>query len=303
MLLNRIAYCALALLALHVAAPPMGCAAESGTILTGKVVTTVTRAEPMPFHAVVDEVLVKPGDAVDKGSPLLRYRLQDEAARMLQREVTTGAGTETMKGQILDLERQLSQTSAQRNKTRHLVSSGLGSPQALSRLEADVVSLRNRIELLNLSIKKTERNFAARLKELEGYFGVPVHSGEQLPQTLVLSSPIAGYVLWIDSRLNPGAVLSAGAAPIHVGQLDPVLIQVPVYEAEINSIKEGDTAEVEIPSLNNRKFSAKVNEIAWISSDMAVASPSYYTVELTVPNPNLELKPGFKAVVRFTGSR
>ena len=56
-------------------------------------------------------------------------------------------------------------------------------------------------------------------------------------------------------------------------------------------------------SLNNKKFNGTVNEISWVSSDMSVSNPSYYTVELTVPNPGLELKPGFKAVVRFKGSR
>ena len=74
-------------------------AAENGsigagaTILTGKVVTTVTRAVPVPFNAVVDEVLVKPGEAIAKGAPLMRYHLQEEAERVLQREVTTGAAT------------------------------------------------------------------------------------------------------------------------------------------------------------------------------------------------------------------
>ena len=60
---------------------------------------------------------------------------------------------------------------------------------------------------------------------------------------------------------------------------------------------------MEIPSLGNRKFTGTVNEISWVSNDMSVGSPSYYTVELTVPNPDLELKPGFKAVVRFSGGR
>lgn len=32
---------------------------------------------------------------------------------------------------------------------------------------------------------------------------------------------------------------------------------------------------------------------------MNVSSPSYYNVEMSIPNPNLDLKPGFKAVVRF----
>ncbi len=135
----------------------------------------------MPFNAVVDTVLVKPGDRVEKGAPLLRYHLQEEAERVLQREVTTGAGTEDLKGQVLDLERRLAETSAQRNKTRQLVASGLGSRQALSRLEDDVQSLQRRIELLRTTIRKTESNFAARLKELEGYFGASIRKAKPCP--------------------------------------------------------------------------------------------------------------------------
>ena len=275
--------------------------AAEAVILTGKVVTTVSRAVPIPFNAVVDKVLVQPGEAVEAGAPLMRYHLQDEAERILQREVTNGAGTENLKSQVLDLERQLAQTGAERNKARQLVASGLGSRQALSRLEDSVTSLRNRIGLLQSTIRKNESNFAARLRELGGYYGQPITEGEELPDTLVLTSPISGYVLSLDAKLNPGNLVAAGSTPIQVGQLNPVLIQVPVYEADVNNIRVGDKAEVEIPSLGNRKFTGIVNEISWISTDMNVANPSYYTVELTVPNPDLVLKPGFKAVVRFGG--
>lgn len=277
-------------------------AQEAVTILTGKVVTTVSRAVPMPFNSVVEEVMVKPGDAVEDGSALVRYSLQDEAERILQREVTNGAGTEQLKSQVLDMQRQLATLSADRNKTRQLVSSGLGSRQALERLEDNVASLKERIELTRNIIRKTESNFKERLSELSGYYGHPIKEGETLPQILTLTSPIKGYVLSVAPALNPGQLLMAGTAPVQVGQLNPVLIQVPVYEAEINSIAVGDSADVEIPSLNNRKFKGIVNEISWISTDMNVASPSYYTVELTVPNPDLILKPGFKAIVRFDTS-
>ena len=154
-----------------------------------------------------------------------------------------------------------------------------------------------------MTIQKSEQNFAARLEELSGYFGTPIKEGERLPASLTLTSPIDGYVLSLDATLNPGSLLAAGTTPVRVGRLDPVLIQVPVYEAEISGIKAGDSVEVEIPSLNNKKFNGTVNEISWVSNDMSVSNPSYYTVELTVPNPGLELKPGFKAVVRFKGSR
>ena len=84
-----------------------------------------------------------------------------------------------------------------------------------------------------------------------------------------------------------------------MGQLNPALVQIPVYEAEINNIEVGDPVTVEIPALKNRKFKGIVSEISWISNDLDVANPSYYTVEVTVPNPDLALKPGFKAVVSF----
>ena len=274
-------------------------AAES-TIVTGKVVSTVTRSAPMPFNAIVDEVLVKPGDAVDEGAPLLRYHLQDEAERILQREVIAGSGNEALKSQVLDMHRQMAKLIAERNKARQLVASGLGSRQALARLEDDVKSLQSRIELINTTIKKNESIFEARLKELSSYYGTEIKEGDPLPSSLVLTSPLSGYVLSV-WPINPGSELAAGNAPINVGQLDSVLIQVPVYESEVIGIKEGDMATVEIPSLDNKKFLGKVNEISWASDDMNVGNPSYYTVEIGVPNPDLELKPGFKAVVRFGG--
>ena len=84
-----------------------------------------------------------------------------------------------------------------------------------------------------------------------------------------------------------------------VGPLDPMLVQVPVYEGEVRDITVGKIAHVEIPSLGNKTFEAKVNEVSWVSNDMNVEKPSYFTVKLLVPNPHFELKPGFKAVVRF----
>lgn len=267
--------------------------------LTGKVVTTVTRAALMPFNAVVDEVLVQPGDAVEEGAPLMLYHLQDEAARMLQREVVTGAGTEGERSQILSLRQELTDIEAQRNKARQLAASGLGSRQASSRLDANYDSIQRRIELLKLTIAKQEKNFAARMRELEGYFGQKLDPQGELPQTLTLTSPIAGYVLSVSAGTNPGSLLQAGAAPVSVGQLNPVIIRVPVYEADVNRIAVNDVATVQIPSLQDKEFMATVSEISWASTDMNVGNPSYYTVELTVPNPALELKPGFQAIVRF----
>lgn len=274
-------------------------AAGQSTILTGKVVSPVTRATPMPFDAVVDDVLVAPGETAKEGQPLLRYHLQDEAERILQKEVTLGAGTEELRGQVLDLDRKLAEALGQRDKTRQLVASRLGSSQALERLEGDVSSLKQRIQLLNTTINKQEATFRERLKELSGYFGTTLKEGEPLPSTLLLPARLTGHVLSVEAGLHPGSQLQAGAMPILVGLMNPMLIQVQVYEGDIGRINEGDVATVNIPSLKDKAFAAKVTSIAWTSNDLTVSNPSYYTVALTVPNPDFELKPGFKAVVHF----
>ncbi len=296
-----------ALLCALVLAPQQTRAADEdsqATILSGKVLTTVTRMPPLPFNAIIDEVLVTPGQAVDANAPLLRYHLQEEAQRALQKELILGANRdgarmEDLKAQIAALEGELANAVAERNKARQLASSGLGSGQALHRLEVNVTSLQNRITFTRESIKKANDNFDLRLKELSGYFGQPITPGSTLPSSLVLISPIAGHVLTVASNANPGTLMPAGTMPVSIGNLNPMLIQVQVYEAEVSRIKVGDTAEVEIPSLQNKKVTARVTQIAWASGDMNVANPSFYAVDLSVPNPDLDLKPGFKAIVHF----
>ena len=280
-------------------APQTPAAANQATILSGKVVSPVTRWPTLPFNAIVDEVLVSPGQEVEQGQALMRYHLQDEAERVLQKEVTLGAGSETNRAQVLSMERQLAELMAQRNKARQLAESKLGSTLALERLEGDVSSLQQRIKLTRSTISKMEATYAERLKELSGYFGQTIKPGAPLPHSLVLTTPIKGHVLTVASGVHPTSLQSAGSSPIAVGQMDPMLIQVQVYEAEVGRMKEGDTATVVIPSLQDRAFEAKVDKIAWTSNDLSVANPSFYTVELTIPNPKLELKPGFKAVVHF----
>lgn len=277
----------------------LGQTALAETILSGKVLATVMRAEPMPFNAVVDEVYVKPGDAVKLGMPLLRFHLQSEAERMLQKEVTLGSNTEELRGKILELEREKGRMEAQYNKNRQLVATGLGSQQALRRLGSEVSALSERIVLMRKTIQKGQDTFTRRLKELEKYYEVPLQEGMLLPEkSLILPSPLKGYVLSVAS-IFPGSLLAAGDSPVVVGSLDPMMIQVPVYEGEIAGIHEGAKAQVEIPSLGGKKFVAKVSEISWVSNTMNVEQPSYFTVKMMVANPTLELKPGFKAVVRF----
>ncbi len=274
------------------------------TVLSGKVVSPVVRAKALPFNAIVEKIFIAPGQEVIKNQVLMTYSLTEEAERALQKEITIEASTENIRGQMLTLESQLADVKAERNKARQLAASGLGSSQAFQRIEGDVKSLQARIALLQQTIDKKESVFQERLEELSGYFGTRISAGVDLPKTLLLTSPMDGHVLSMDASLYPGALLKTGSTPILVGLMNPMLIQVQVYESEVGRLQLGATTTVTIPSLESDKsqqntFIGTVSEIAWTSNSMIVDAPSYFTVELTVPNPDMRLKPGFKAIVTF----
>ncbi len=297
-MINYIKYICLAVVLCFALSAQSALAAQS-TVLNGKVVSPVTRAKALPFNAIVEEVLVAPGQNVIENQILMSYTLVEEDERLLQKEITLGAQTESTKGQILDLQRQLADVKAERNKAQKLAASGLGSNQAFKRMEGDVNSLEQRIALLKGTVAKEEANFKQRLEELSGYFGATIKAGGELPKKLVLTSPIDGHVLSVATGLYAGTQLKIAASPIIVGKMDPMLIQVEVYEDDMEKISVGDIAKVTVPSLDDKVFEAKVAKIAWTSNNVSVDTPSYFTVELTLANPDLELKPGFKTVIEF----
>jgi hypothetical protein len=56
---------------------------------------------------------------------------------------------------------------------------------------------------------------------------------------------------------------------------------------------------VTLEALPGKKFQGKVSRISWSSLTPGLEQPAYYDVELTVPNPGLELKDGLKAQIIF----
>ncbi len=274
-------------------------AAQQTTILSGKVFSPVTRSEKLPFNSIIQEIYVTPGQKVSKGSVLLRYSLTEEAQSILEKELLNGAGTESTNAQILTLQGQLENLRAQSNVSRQLAAAGLASSQASVRRFSEVSLLEQRIALLRQTLQKQENIFNERLEELSSYYGQKLTGSMPLPKFLVFTAPMDGHVLSIANNVQPGQSVPAGTAPILIGKMETMLIQVQVFEAEIARIKVGNEAIVTIPSLQDKAFKATVSQISWTSSDLKVEAASYFTVQLTIPNPGLELKPGFKAVVQF----
>jgi len=272
-------------------------AAESAA-LSGKLYCPVTRIITMPFAGYVDSIDVVPGKHVKKNEVLLRYSLEEKAAIALEKELALGAQTEDLQGQAVDLERQRVDVKSTIATTRQLVSSKLGSRSTLQQQEETLDALNRRIALLRESIKKQEQSYKLRLAELEDSFEQPIQ-GNKPPQKLFVTAPMEGFVLSVADSAQSGALLAAGTPIVEIGSMNPMQIRVQVFENEAVKLREGGSAIVRVPSLQDREYTGQIKQIAWTPQTLHTDAPSFYNVQLEVPNDDLALKQGFKVLIRF----
>ena len=115
--------------------------------------------------------------------------------------------------------------------------------------------------------------------------------GQTLPSPYYMSDDVQYF------PPGPEFKLAKEAELFQVGTLDPMIIRAQVHEIEAQKLKENMAATVTFDSIPGKKYAASVSRIPWAPIPAALQQPSYYDVELTIPNPSLELKEGLKGQI------
>jgi membrane fusion protein, copper/silver efflux system len=115
-------------------------------------------------------------------------------------------------------------------------------------------------------------------------------------RTLTLVSPISGVITKKD--VVEGARLEAGTTPYEVVDLSHVWVLADVYESELQDVKVGMPATLQLKAFPNRVFAGKV---AFVDP---VLDPSTRTVKVRVefPNPDGDLRPEMFGEVTLRGT-
>ena len=98
-------------------------------------------------------------------------------------------------------------------------------------------------------------------------------------------------------QVDVGVTVAPGVPVIFVVDLDPVKVRVGIPESQVGQVREGDRAEVSIPSLNGQQFEGRVEAIA-AASDPASRT---YVSKIVVPNPKHQLRAGMVSEARLIG--
>ena len=121
---------------------------------------------------------------------------------------------------------------------------------------------------------------------------------------LTVTAPTAGIVL--SRPQNPGEITAPGATVVEIGSLDQVKLTVYVPEDQYGKIKLGQDVKVSVDSFQGKTFTGSVTNI----SNQAEFTPrnvqtvegrstTVYAIEITIPNPDHDLKDGMPADATF----
>ncbi len=115
-----------------------------------------------------------------------------------------------------------------------------------------------------------------------------------------LLSPVSGLVM--AKNIEPGEQVAAGTPVVTVGVLDTVWVRAYISETDLGRVKVGQKARVTVDTWPGKVYDGAVT---FISSEAEFTPKNVqtqkervklvYRVKITIPNPNMELKPGMPA--------
>lgn len=116
----------------------------------------------------------------------------------------------------------------------------------------------------------------------------------------ILASPVSGLV--IAKNIEPGEQVAAGTPVVTVGELDTVWVRAYINETDLGRVKVGQKAAVTTDTWPGKVYDGIVT---FISSEAEFTPKNVqtqkervklvYRVKITIPNTNMELKPGMPA--------
>lgn len=219
------------------------------------------------IEARVIEVLVRSGDAVEKGQPLVRLEDDTLQDRLRQAEADFRLAEATAR----EAQAQVAELEAQVKRTRALAAEDLVSDAELETQEARLEAARARAGQAQARVEQAQATVQERRSALS--------------KTLV-RSPVAGRVGQRNAEV--GMVVGPGDLLFLVGNLDELRVEIPLTEAMLGYVEEGLPVRVTSPSLKGEPIRASLSRISPFLEESSFSTLG----EIDLDNRDGRLRPG-----------
>ncbi len=244
---------------------------KSQVTANGKIIAPINRMAVVSyaFPARVNEIIVKVGEWVEKGAPLLT--LQSEEAGKSRAEFFRA---------LADLE--LAQANFERQKKLYERGAGaqkdyLAAEAELKVARANLEAAEKKLHLLGFSEQEVQQMMASH----------------QINPIVTVYSPIKGKV--VEIKVIPGETVDQSKDIMTI--IDPrvLCVDAEIFEKDLARIKLGQKVEITVPAFPDKTFYGKVSYIG----DVLKEDTRTITVRTEVNNSEMFLKPGMFATLRI----
>lgn len=261
--------------------PPLveAVAARSGTLPRVETVSGGVRAQNQvairpEISGSIIEVMVKSGEAVDRGQPLVRLdgdTLRDQLHQ-------TEAGVRLAEAAAAEARARVGELEARVSRSRALAEAELISHQEIETQEAQLTALVANAELAVARVEQAQATAA--------------ESRSALAKTVV-RSPVAGRVG--QRRAEVGMRVDTDTVLFVVGNLEQVMVELPLTESMMDHVEEGMPVVVEPRGATGDPIRATLSRISPF-----LAEESFTTIgEIDLDNRDGRLRPGNFVTVRI----
>ncbi|MFP5259947.1 MAG: efflux RND transporter periplasmic adaptor subunit [Acidobacteriota bacterium] len=262
---------------------------------SGKLYSPVKLSVFLPYNAKILTLTGQIGHKVKRGDILASYEIPLET-RMDEKTRLSPASIKDLEHKLALADKEIDRLSAKSRELEAMSQRSMTSQQAITMNAKEIEVYRKDKAAVTEQLALARDLLNDRVELAEDHFGKGAGIGK-VPKEGIIKAPTDGYVMWMNPELRAGVKMAKEAELFQVGSLNPMIIRAQVHEIEAQKLKEGQAAVVTFDSIPGKKFAASVSRIPWAPIPAALQQPSYYEIELTIPNPDAELKEGLKAQI------
>lgn len=231
------------------------------------------------IEAPVVEVLVRSGEPVERGQPLVR--LKDDALAEQTRQAE--AAVRLAEAAAAAAQARVEEVAARTLRSRALAEQGLTSALETETFDAQLAAARASAREAEARIDQERATLDERRADLA---------------RAVVRSPVDGRVGQV--RIERGQLVDPGTLLFLVGDLDRLIVELPLTEAQLARAAVGQRLEIFAQALSPRALEARIDRISPF-----LAAGSFSTLaEADLDNPDGRLAPGtFVSADLFVGER
>ncbi|MFP5259727.1 MAG: efflux RND transporter periplasmic adaptor subunit [Acidobacteriota bacterium] len=238
------------------------------------------------------------GQHVSEDQSLVTYELPLENL-MVEKEGLSRAKLNALEHGMASVQYRLAWLEAHQEDLKNMAGQQAVAPNTVRSNAQDIEALLLQRDYLAQEIELAKQRYDNAVIIAQSKFGknLDLH---KLPREGSIRSPSEGYVLWVNSSLVPGMAFTKQATLLTVGKLDPMIIRASVHEIAVQKLKVGDQATVVFHAWPGETFKTTVSKIDYVAQPAMLQQPSFYAIELTLPNPDLRIKEGMRCDVTVT---